>query len=52
MLYTIDAFAHSAETLVGNSIGSRNKKELKSSIYLTFEMAFLFSFLLPSYYFL
>ena len=42
--YTIDAFAHSAETLVGNSIGSRNKKELKSSIYLTFEMAFLFSF--------
>tara|TARA_E500000178_G_scaffold290845_1_gene294451 strand:+ start:221 stop:1534 length:1314 start_codon:yes stop_codon:yes gene_type:complete len=44
--YTIDAFAHSAETLVGNFIGSKNKKKLKASIRLTFEMAFLFSFLI------
>lgn len=44
--YTLDAFAHSAETLVGNSIGSNEYKKLKKSITITLEMSLIFSFLI------
>ena len=41
--YTLDAFAHSAESTVGASIGSRNKKNIYKSIRTTTELAFCFS---------
>ena len=44
--YSLDAFAHSAETLVGYSIGSKNNKSLKKSINITSEMALIFSLLI------
>ena len=44
--YSLDAFAHSAETLVGYSIGSKNRRSLKKSINITSEMALIFSLLI------
>ena len=41
--YTLDAFAHSAESTVGASIGSRNKVNIYKSIRTTTELAFCFS---------
>ena len=41
--YTLDAFAHSAESTVGASIGSRNKENIYKSIKTTTELAFCFS---------
>jgi len=41
--YTLDAFAHSAESTVGASIGSRNKENIYKSIRTTTELAFCFS---------
>ncbi len=42
----LDAFAHTAETTVGNSIGSKNFKKLKYSIRFSTEIAILFSMLI------
>ena len=41
--YTLDAFAHSAESTVGASIGSRNKENIYKSIRITTELALCFS---------
>ena len=41
--YTLDAFAHSAESTVGASIGSRNKENIYKSIRTTTELALAFS---------
>ena len=41
--YTLDAFAHSAESTVGASIGSRNKENIYKSIRTTTELALGFS---------
>ena len=41
--YTLDAFAHSAESTVGASIGSRNKVNIYKSIRTTTELALCFS---------
>lgn len=41
--YTLDAFAHSAESTVGASIGSRNKENIYKSIRTTTELALCFS---------
>lgn len=41
--YTLDAFAHSAESTVGASIGSRKKENIYKSIRTTTELAFCFS---------
>ena len=44
--YSLDAFAHSAETLVGNSIGAKNKRGLFLTIKYSTELAFLFSLII------
>ena len=44
--HTLDAFANSAEILVGHSIGSKKKEALKKSIAITSEMALFFSILI------
>ena len=44
--YSLDAFAHSAETLVGNSIGAKNKRGLFLTIKHSTELAFLFSLII------
>jgi len=41
--YTLDAFAHSAESTVGVSIGSKNKENIYKSIKTTTEFALFFS---------
>ncbi len=41
--YTLDAFAHSAESTIGASIGSRNKENIYKSIRTTTELALCFS---------
>mgnify|MGYP005993312063 FL=1 len=41
--YTLDAFAHSAESTVGVSIGSKNKENIYKSIKTTTELALFFS---------
>ena len=56
--YTLDAFAHSAESTVGASIGSRNKENIYKSIRTTTELALGFSIFIGiilyffNYYFL
>ena len=42
----LDAFAHTAETTVGNAIGSKNRLKLKKSIIYSSEIAFVFSILI------
>jgi MATE family multidrug resistance protein len=44
--YSLDAFAHSAETLVGNSIGAKNKNDLYKSIKSSTELAIIFSLII------
>ena len=44
--YTLDAFAHAAESTVGVSIGSKNKKNIYKSIKNTTEFASTFSVLI------
>ena len=44
--YTLDAFAHAAESTVGVSIGSKNKKNIYKSIKNTTEFALFFSLLI------
>ena len=44
--YTLDAFAHAAESTVGVSIGSKNKKNMYKSIKNTTEFALSFSVLI------
>ena len=44
--FTLDAFAHSAESTVGVSIGSRNKRNIYKSIKYTTELALTFSIIL------
>ena len=44
--YTLDAFAHAAESTVGVSIGSKNKKSIYKSIKNTTEFALSFSVLI------
>ena len=44
--YTLDAFAHAAESTVGVSIGSKNKKNIYKSIKNTTEFALTFSVLI------
>ena len=44
--YTLDAFAHAAESTVGVSIGSKNKKNIYKSIKNTTELALSFSVLI------
>jgi len=44
--YTLDAFAHAAESTVGVSIGSKNKKNIYKSIKNTTEFALAFSLLI------
>ena len=44
--YTLDAFAHAAESTVGVSIGSKNKKNIYQSIKNTTEFALSFSLLI------
>ena len=44
--YTLDAFAHAAESTVGVSIGSKNKKNIYKSIKNTTEFALSFSILI------
>ena len=44
--YTLDAFAHAAESTVGVSIGSKNKKNIFKSIKNTTEFALFFSVLI------
>ena len=41
--YGLDGFAHSAETLVGQAIGKKNKDELYKIIYNTLIVGFVFS---------
>ena len=41
--YTLDAFAHSAESTIGASIGSGNKENIYKSIRTTTELALCFS---------
>ena len=41
--YSLDAFAHSAESCVGVSIGSQNKKNIFKAIRITTEFALFFS---------
>ena len=56
--YTLDAFAHSAESTIGASIGSRNKENIYKSIRTTTELALCFSIFIGiilyvfNYYFL
>jgi len=56
--YTLDAFAHSAESTVGVSIGSKNKQNIYKSIKTTTELALFFSIFIGlilyifNYYFL
>ncbi len=42
----LDAFAHTAETTVGNAIGSKNRSKLKKSIIYSSEIALVFSILI------
>ena len=44
--YSLDAFAHSAESTVGMSIGSKNKHNIFRAIKNTTELALLFSILI------
>ena len=44
--YTLDAFAHAAESTVGVSVGSKNKKNIYKSIKNTTEFALSFSVLI------
>ena len=44
--YSLDAFAHSAESTVGASIGSKNKSNIFKSIKNTTELAFIFSIII------
>jgi len=44
--YSLDAFAHSAESCVGVSIGSKNKRNIYKAIRITTEFALLFSILI------
>jgi MATE family multidrug resistance protein len=44
--YSLDAFAHSAESCVGVSIGSQNKRNIYKSIRITTEFALCFSILI------
>ncbi len=44
--YSLDAFAHTAETMVGKAIGSKNKMALKKAILLSTEMAFISSLII------
>ncbi len=44
--YSLDAFAHTAETTVGNAVGAKNKVMLKNSIRFSTEMSVLFSLLI------
>jgi MATE family multidrug resistance protein len=56
--YTLDAFAHSAESTVGVSVGSKNKENIYKSIKTTTELALFFSIFIGlilyifNYYFL
>jgi len=49
--YSLDAFAHTAETTVGVSIGSKNKSNIFKSIKTTTEFALLFSIIIGIIYY-
>ena len=44
--YSLDAFAHSAESSIGVSIGSKNKKNIYKAIRITTELALFLSILI------
>ena len=44
--YSLDAFAHSAESCVGVSIGSQNKRNIYKAIKITTEFALFFSIII------
>ena len=44
--YSLDAFAHSAESSIGVSIGSKNKKNIYKAIRITTELAFFLSIII------
>ena len=44
--YSLDAFAHSAESSIGVSIGSKNKKNIYKAIRITTELALLLSIII------
>ena len=44
--YSLDAFAHSAESCVGVSIGSQNKRNIYKAIRITTEFALFFSIII------
>ena len=50
--YSLDAFAHTAETTVGNAVGSKNKVMLKDSIRFSSELSVLFAILIGLFLYL
>ena len=44
--YSLDAFAHAAESSIGVSIGSKNKKNIYKAIRITTELAFFLSIII------
>ena len=44
--YSLDAFAHAAESSIGVSIGSKNKKNIYNAIRITTELAFFLSIII------
>ena len=44
--YSLDAFAHSAESSIGVSIGSKNKKNIYKAIKITTELALILSIII------
>ena len=44
--YSLDAFAHSAESSIGVSIGSKNKKNIYKAIRITTELALILSIII------
>ena len=48
--YSLDAFAHSAESCVGVSIGSQNKKNIYKSIRILLNLLCFFQYLLVLFY--
>ena len=44
--YSLDGFAHTAETMVGKAIGSKNNSAIKKAIFLSTQMAFIMSLII------
>lgn len=44
--YSLDGFAHTAETMVGKAIGSKNNSAIKKAIFLSTQMAFMMSLII------